>query len=53
MRNESFWRPIQDQTTVIDVLKMAALLISVLMGLIGSMAYMMSGLPGNSHWWPW
>ena len=52
MRNEKFWRPIQDETTVTDVLKMVTLLISVLMGLIGTMAFL-SCLPGHSHWWSW
>ena len=39
MQNEKSWHSIQDETTVTDVLKMAVLLISVLTGLAGTIAF--------------
>jgi hypothetical protein len=51
MQNEKAWHPIRDGITVTDVLKMAALLISVVTGLIGTIVFV-SCLPGHSHRWP-
>ncbi len=48
MQNEKSWHSIQDETTVTDVLKMAVLLISVLMGLAGTIAFL-SCLPRPPH----
>jgi hypothetical protein len=48
MQNEKSWHSIQDETTVTDVLKMAVLLISVLMGLAGTIAFL-SSLPRLPH----
>ena len=48
MQNEKSWHSIHDETTVTDVLKMAALLISLLMGLAGTIAFL-SSLPRPPH----
>jgi len=48
MQNEKSWHSIQDETTVTDVLKMTVLLISVLMGLTGTIAFL-SSLPRPPH----
>jgi hypothetical protein len=48
MQNEKFWHSIKDETTVTDVLKMAVLLISVLIGLTGTIAFL-SSLPRHPH----
>ena len=48
MQNEKSWHSIQNETTVTDVLKMAVLLISVLMGLAGAIAFL-SSLPRHPH----
>jgi len=40
MQNEKSWHSIRNGTKVTDVLKMAAVLISVLMGLAGTIAFL-------------
>lgn len=47
-KDEKSWHSIQNETTVTDVLKMAVLLLSVLMGLAGTIA-LLSSLSRHPH----
>jgi len=48
MQDEKAWHPLRDEITATDVLKMTLLLISLVVGLIGTITFV-SCLPGRPH----
>jgi hypothetical protein len=48
MQNEKAWHSTRGEITATDVLKMALLVIAVVVGLIGTIAFV-SCLPGRPH----